>query len=163
MRLVTRFFLLLTMTVVSAAAQSHYGYGFAGVSGIPGRVLYTNWQGTMAHAGLGGQARIGRGWTAGAEVGVISAVDNEYGRTTGLLSAGPEFHLPTGGRFDPFLTGGGSKLGVGGDGWMWFYGGGLNYWFRQRLGIRVEFRDHVWPTEGSSVRFTGVRAGLTFR
>jgi hypothetical protein len=46
---------------------------------------------------------------------------------------------------------------------MLHYGGGLNYWFRPRLAIRFEIRDHVWSPEGTYVHFTSIRGGISFR
>jgi hypothetical protein len=42
------------------------------------------------------------------------------------------------------------------------YGGGVNYWFKERVGLRLEFRDHVFIESGST-HFLNARIGLVFR
>jgi hypothetical protein len=42
------------------------------------------------------------------------------------------------------------------------FGGGVNWWWRDRMGLKVEFRDHV-AAEGGNYHIWGVRFGLTFR
>jgi hypothetical protein len=41
--------------------------------------------------------------------------------------------------------------------------GGLNYWVRERLGLRMEFRYHHWGHGDGPVKFLGFRAGVAFR
>jgi hypothetical protein len=41
-------------------------------------------------------------------------------------------------------------------------GGGINYWFKKRVGLRFEIRDHVFPQDGAAHLLNG-RVGLTFR
>jgi hypothetical protein len=41
-------------------------------------------------------------------------------------------------------------------------GGGVNYWFKERLGARFEFRAHV-PVNTDLQPFYGFRVGITFR
>lgn len=67
---------------------------------------------------------------------------------------------------DPFVTAGvgaGTLNIFGGSGTLVNYGGGVNYWFRQRLGLRLELRDMVTLNKGYKSRhFWGFRAGLAF-
>jgi len=40
--------------------------------------------------------------------------------------------------------------------------GGVNYWFKERVGLRIEVRDHVViPSDGFNL--IGVRFGIAFR
>ena len=41
-------------------------------------------------------------------------------------------------------------------------GGGANWWFKDRIGLRLELRDHI-PLRFESIHFFGVRIGLAFR
>jgi len=41
------------------------------------------------------------------------------------------------------------------------FGGGVNWWFKRGLGLRLEVRDHV-PTTGNG-HLLGFRIGLSFR
>jgi hypothetical protein len=34
---------------------------------------------------------------------------------------------------------------------------------KPKVGLRLEFRDHVWSEDGDAVHFWGVRFGVTFR
>jgi hypothetical protein len=145
-------------------AQHTLGYGFAGVTTLPGRQVYTFWHGNYFHPGIGGEAGIGRWLTLGGEVGGLISTESLQ-RNAAVLSAGPAFHLLPRGttRIDPFVTGGLSVLVSRGAGGMLHYGGGVNYWFRPRLAFRFEVRDHLWAPEGDYVHFTSIRAGISFR
>jgi hypothetical protein len=43
-----------------------------------------------------------------------------------------------------------------------YLGGGLNYWLRERFGIRFEVRHHVWPGGDGTIHLAGVRFGVVF-
>ena len=148
-----------------AAAQGSHGYAFVGATTIPGEPIYTYWQGNYVHAGGGVEGGIGKRLTVGGEVGALISVRETYGRSAALLSFGPGFHLvPRSDRkLDPFISAGVSLLVSRGAGTLFYYGGGANYWFRDRIGLRVEFRDHVWSPEGTALHFAGARIGLSFR
>ena len=86
------------------------------------------------------------------------------GKLFPLMTAPAPHLLPRSDRKpDPFISGGVSLLVSKGAGGLFYYGGGANYWFRDRIGLRVEFRDHVWSPEGTALHFAGVRIGLSFR
>jgi hypothetical protein len=44
-----------------------------------------------------------------------------------------------------------------------YFGGGVNYWARSRLGLRIEYRHHRWGNADGSVQFAGIRFGVVFR
>ena len=149
----------------AAAAQHTHGYFFAGASTIPGRQLYTYWHGNYLHLGGGGQAGLAQRFTLGGEGGALISTAEFYGRNAAILSFGPGFHFFRGSerKFDPFVSRGVSLLAGRGVGGMWYYAGGINYWFRSHLGLRMEYRDHVWSPEGTNLHFVGARVGLCFR
>jgi hypothetical protein len=158
--------IILALVIPSvAAAQGSHGYVFVGATTIPGEPRYTYWQGTYVHAGGGVEGGIGKRFTVGGEIGALISVAEIYGRNGAFLSLGPGFHLVarSGRKLDPFISGGVSLLVSRGAGILFYYGGGTNYWFRDRIGLRVEFRDHVWSPEGTALHFAGVRIGLSFR
>jgi hypothetical protein len=72
-----------------------------------------------------------------------------------------------GGRVKHFLATAGATVGYtlffrSGTANGFNFGGGVNYWFREHLGLRLEFRDNVsttWDTE----HYLGFRVGLAFR
>ena len=84
----------------------------------------------------------------------------------GILSANGSYHFLNGEpsqKLVPFVTGGYSLAFREGSANLFNFGGGVNYWFRERMGLRLEFRDHVIPDGNHSDHFLGFRIGLTFR
>jgi len=158
--------LILVMAALCSAAwgQHSNAYVYGGVTGIPGRQIYTYWHGTYVQAGAGVQGSLGHHFTLGVDVTGLLGVQNTQNNAA-IVSVGPGFHFfgDRDRKIDPFVSGGGAALISSGAGVMYHFGGGANYWFRPRIALRFEFRDHVWLTEGERVHFPGFRAGLTFR
>ncbi len=149
----------------SVPAQHTQGYVFAGPTTIPGPTAYTYWHGNYLHVGGGGEGGIGKRFSLGGEAGLLVSTASTYGRNAGVLSFGPAFHFfPSNERkLDPFVAAGVSAIVSNGAGGMWYIGGGANYWFHRRLGLRIEFRDHVWsPESGEVLHFVGGRFGICF-
>jgi len=148
-----------------AAAQHSHGYMFVGAATIPGETGYTYWHGNYIHAGGGGQFGVGERFTLGGEIGSLISTAERFGRNAGVLSFGPAFHFTrrSGRKLDPFVAGGVSLLVAGGVGGMLHFGGGANYWFHPRIGLRMEFRDHVAYPGGTSFHFVGGRVGICVR
>jgi hypothetical protein len=158
---------LLASCIVASAQQSgSYVYAVTGPVVVP-RSAFTRWDGTFIHAGGGGEARLTNRFGLGGELGVLKPVTNQYAITTGLASVTPAYHFIARGSnrtIDPFVNGGFSVLFGSGAGAAIHYGGGLNYWVRPRLGLRFEFRHHLWsPEAGEAVHLIGFRVGVTFR
>ena len=150
----------------AAPAQHTQAYVFAGSSTIPGPTAYTYWHGSYLHAGGGGEGGIGKRFTVGGEAGLLVSTASTDGRNAGVLSVGPAFHFFSrdGRKLDPFVAAGFSLLVSTGAGGMGYFGGGANYWFHRRIGLRLEFRDHVWsPESGEVLHFVGGRFGICFR
>lgn len=108
--------------------------------------------------GLGGSWSIAPRVAANAEIGGI----NKHG--SGMIGSGNlSFHFkqdPMG--FDPFLTGGFSYVRMySRNGYYVNLGGGANYWFRPRVGLRAEFR--AYPGGGDLNSFSEIRFGVSFR
>ncbi len=137
-----------------AHAQRSNFYMFAGLGGA------THSPGTSAttHLGAGGELVLLKGIGVGAELGILG-----FHNTYGVFSANGYYHLPPHDRdrrFDPFLTVGYSGFVLGGGASLVNFGGGMNYWFLERLGVRLEFRDHYWSRDPVSRQFWGVRLGV---
>jgi hypothetical protein len=146
---------ILSLAAASRVPAQSNGYGFAAFGRETGYSSYF-------HGGIGGDWVIRRGFGAGGEIGGVT------GRRVGapnfaLLSGNGSYHLPTAKEsIDPFITGGISIVTTGGSGdLLWNWGGGANWWLRSRLGVRFEFRDHVWTT--ASRHLAEFRVGLSFR
>jgi hypothetical protein len=43
------------------------------------------------------------------------------------------------------------------------FGGGVDYWMKKRVGLRIEFRDQVWSGPSQTSHFWGARFGVTVR
>ena len=147
-----------------AQISSGYVYAFGGPTVVP-RSAFTRWNGNFVHVGGGGEFRLTDRFALGGEAGVLKPLTNPYAVTTGLVSVTPAWHFiskRSKGRFDPFVDGGLSLLFArGGAGGAVHYGGGVNYWLRRRVGLRFEFRDHLWsPESGETVHLVDFRVGV---
>ena len=154
-------FLLLTLapSVMAQTPQppkehKGYGYGYAGAFGNEGASGFT--------AGVGGDGLVYKGVSVGGDFTVLSP-SLKWGRSFGVLAANGGYHFITSnGKVVPFVTGGpmaffGDGVGVG-----FHVGGGVNYWFKERLGARFEYRMHR-PLNTDLQAFHGFRVGITFR
>ncbi len=139
---------------VGAAAQHSNGYVFGGFGSVSGG------GGSTLQVGVGGEAVFLRYVGIGGEAGAL-APTSDFGAAIAVLSANGYGHIPTRGKWDPFLTAGYSRLQRTGGVNAFNYGGGVNYWFKRHLGLRMEFRDHV-ASEGSNTHFWTFRFGLGF-
>jgi hypothetical protein len=127
-------------------------------------VLGTCWHGyTLTGGGGGGEVFVWRGLTLGGDLAAQRFVEGDP--VFGLLSTNVGYHWvnrqrPA--RFDPFIhwiIGGAftEDLWTGAHG----MGGGLNYWFREGMGLRTEARFQVaGNAEEGLLMF---RIGLSFR
>lgn len=156
--------LILTAASLIASAQiekRHSGHGyvfFAPGTTSPGGC------GTF-HYGGGAEGLVYKGLGAGAEIGYIHPTKN-FGCGLGVFSANGSYHFGnyrSGGVVTPFVTGGYSLLFRSRTANAFNVGGGVTYWFRRGIGLRFEFRDHVWPEEGEVGHLIGFRVGLAFR
>jgi hypothetical protein len=149
---------LSSLTTLPATALD--GYVFVAPGAIGGR-QFTN--GTL-HVGGGVEKLFRERIGVSAEIGALGLWNN-YRGAIGIFSVNGSYHFgDRAGKVDPFVTGGYSlgfrsaTLNFGN------FGGGVNYWFRDGLGLRVEFRDHVHAaSRANALHYWGVRFGLAFR
>ncbi len=131
------------------------GYVFFGPGAITGDGYTTG----MAHIGGGGEILIYKGVGIGAEVGYLTPW-RDFRTGIGIISVDGSYHFNPTRRISPFVTTGYS-LGVReGHVNLLNFGGGVHYWFLDRVGLRLEFRDHVYK---DSDHFLSGRIGLSFR
>jgi hypothetical protein len=119
--------------------------------------------GTM-HIGGGGEALVCKGLGLGGEVGYL-APWRSMGDGIGTFSPDVSYHFrPRDGerKLVPFITGGYTLFFRSGTANGFNFGGGVNYWFREHLGLRLEFRDNVSTTYATE-HSLGFRVGLAFR
>lgn len=121
------------------------------------------------HFGGGGEYIFKGGGSVGAELGYLGPIERlDVG--FGVFSANGGYHFKKAsrsGKTVPFVTAGFTGIfnTHGGDGGFNF-GGGVSHWFKDRVGLRLEFRDNVFGYGFSGndyVHYVNARVGLTFR
>jgi hypothetical protein len=152
---------LAFLTAASVSAQSSHGYAFV----APGGFSVAGFTEATLHGGGGFEAIVVRRWVGvGAEVGWLGPMER-IGSGVGVLSPNGYFHF-AGDRLrgiDPFATAGYTMFFRSGTESLFNFGGGLNWWFRDGIGLKFEIRDHVNPERTRSVHYWGFRFGVTFR
>lgn len=147
--------LVLIILTISAAAQNRgQGYIFAAPGGV------ANGGDATLHFGGGGEGLVYKGLGAGAEIGFMGPA-SYMGEGFGVFSANGSYHFRRDQKLVPFVTSGYTLFFRDGSANLVNFGGGVNYWFRDHLGLRVEFRDHVLPSPNT--HFWEFRFGLAFR
>jgi hypothetical protein len=151
--------LLLFAVCAAAMAQGTSGYVFAAPGGLTvvGHTLST------LQLGGGVDAVFWKGLGVGAELSAIGPT-SDLSSVVGMFSPNGTYHFvhEKDRKVDPFVTAGYTLLFRSGTANLVNFGAGLNYWFRDHAGLRVEFRDHVY-TRGATLHYWGVRLGLSFR
>jgi hypothetical protein len=164
--MMNRIFWLLILTAFlpshsSAQVSQDYrgqGYVFAGPS------YGSYFSSALINAGGGGEGFVHKGMSVGAEIGGFVHTGNTD-TNFGVFSPNVSYHFKGAsgsGRLVPFITGGFSlffklRADPGNN-----VGGGVNYWFKDHLGLRLEVRDHI-PWRSDIDHIVGVRVGLSFR
>jgi hypothetical protein len=151
---------LLAVTLPSAVAaqnKEHHGQGYVFVAPTASS------EGDYGlHFGVGGEGLVYKGLGVGGEIGYLG-VAQDLSRGVGVFSPNVSYNFWRSSKVSPFLTGGYSLI-VGGDGVgnAVNVGGGLQWWFKNHIGMRFEVRDHVYPA-APGFRTVGIRIGLAFR
>jgi hypothetical protein len=146
-------------------------YGYAGSMSNPSQKAFPQ-------MGGGAEVRIAKHFSLHGEISTFLNKNNELFDFKGSdgavrFSIGPGFHFARclNNKLDPFFLGGISARGYYGDTgmeWshgvdrMYYFGAGINYWFFPRYGLKLALVDHLWPTNGTSLHFMDVRAGINF-
>ena len=152
--------IVLTMIQGAALAQSSperkgWGYVVAGAGSSSGDFSNNYFQ----IAG-GGEALVGKGFGLGSEIGYLASF-RSGGNGIALFSGGPSYHFNRGSKLVPFVTGGYSAGFRSGASHGGHFGGGVQYWMKEHVGLRLEFRDHIFSSD--SPHLFQVRVGLSFR
>jgi len=149
-----------------AAAQEkdspRKGQGYVFVA--PGGVTEQGHTDGYLHFGIGGEGVIYKGLGLGAEIGYLFANGcPSCGLGLGSINGYYQFKsVGSSRKLVPFITGGFSAaVGSGGVGSGFNFGGGVNYWLRRRVGLRLEFRDHI-PAEAPDAHLWQGRIGFAF-
>ena len=154
------FSLVLASGSMSGPALAQHSNGYLFVA--PGAVSSGGTSETTVQAGVGFEIALPKGFGAGAELGALGATQYYNESVVLTLSPGAYFHIPRrSSKLDPFVEGGYTAFVRNSVLHLFHFGGGVNYWFRPRLGLRLEFRDHVNRSDGT-LHFWGFRFGLAF-
>jgi len=154
-------FILLPVLALGQEADDKWasrGYGFV----APGAAIGDGSSTELLHFGGGAEGNIYKGLGVGAEIGYLTpleAISNGAGvfSVDGLY----RFHKSRS-KIEPFLVGGYSLLFRSDFANAVNFGGGIDYWFRKKLGMRFEFRDHFSPHYLDDHIIQG-RIGVVFR
>src|SRR5690242_12626041 len=138
-----------------AAQPRGYGYVFGAPGGTaPDRAA-------TVHFGAGGERLIYKGIGAGADIGYLTPT-RDWGAVLGVLSVNGSYHFtPQDRKLIPFVPAGYSLFFRSGKVDLFNFVGGVQYWMKDHLGLRAEFRDHVQPNPNQ--HFWEFRFGLSFR
>lgn len=151
--------LMATQGVVNAQGKNDrrvWGYAFTGVGGSSG-----SGSAALFEAGGGGEGLFYKGLGMGAEVGYVGPF-RDPGNGFGILSTDVVYHFRRSSKLVPFVEGGysmgfrGRARSSGAN-----FGGGVQYWMKDHVGLRVEFRDHGFSSD--SPHLFQIRIGLSFR
>jgi len=151
----------LSLAAGTARAQgSATGYVF----GATGQLRFEDFSVTTFHAGGGGEYLIGGLVGVGAEIGYL-APTRDWGEGIGVFSTNGSLHFRRTGKVIPYVTAGYSMLFDTLDDRLNAFnvGGGVNYWFARRAGLRLELRDHIHSADGTALHWWGFRFGVSFR
>ncbi|MEW6131024.1 MAG: hypothetical protein AB1757_28595 [Acidobacteriota bacterium] len=152
-------FMVMFFTLASTAGLAQtkerqaWGYLFAGAGGSSDGVAL--WQ-----VGGGGDGLMHKGLGIGGELSVIAAGDGGSGGV-GVASVNLSGHFNRANKAQPFITGGATvafSIGAAGGGNV---GGGVQYWFKDRVGLRIEARDYIFSSDRYNLFL--VRVGISFR
>ena len=153
--------LVAVLLPVAAAAQSKEWSGQGYVFVAP---TSTTEGGFGLHIGGGGEGLVYKGLGVGGEIGYLGSADG-LRDGIGVLSTNISYHFTKATKsrkFAPFVTSGYSMLFRSSAVNSVNIGGGANWWFKDRIGLRLELRDHI-PLRSEAIHFFGVRIGLAFR
>jgi hypothetical protein len=130
----------------------------------PGGLTAGGFTNGTVHFGGGGEHRLTPRIGVGAEIGAVGSWRN-FRSAIGMFSINGSYHFADrGAKFDPFITGGYSLGFRSGTLNFGNFGGGANYWFRERIGFRGEFRDHLHVSDRvADPHYWGFRFGVAFR
>lgn len=125
----------------------------------PGVATSQGARNSTLHAGGGGEFFIHKGFAFAGEGGYLAPFQNP-GDGLGVLSTDGAYHFNRKAKTVPFVNAGYSLFFRGGVANAVNFGGGATYWFKDRLGLRFEVRDHYVPS--LSEHYLGFRVGLAF-
>lgn len=119
---------------------------------------------TFLNFGGGGEGFLKGGLSVSGEVGGFTPASS-FNDGFGILSADVGYHFLKASqsrKLVPFVSGGYSLFFRSESASGVNFGGGVNYWLKDHIGLRFEIRDHV-VVEYPDIHYIGFRFGMAFR
>jgi hypothetical protein len=151
------------IAVAGPAAAQGLGYAIVGPAGYSG---FFGGAAGLGHAAGGGEVLTGGRVGGGGEFGILAGTGGALLVTSinAVFHLGPGRATPGRSRLSPYVSGGYTRMSSGEGSFNgWNVGAGADLWFKPRVGLRVEFRDHVRPDSRGGVHYWAVRAGVALR
>lgn len=151
--------ILAAVTITSAAygqVPKSHGYVVQGFGQVDSNAF--------GHTAFGGEGAVWKGLSVGGEIGAAYGLSGRYPPTIGFANLSVGYHFTAGRKdtkFDPFVMTGPTLAFRNGTGGGWHLGAGLNYWFKERVGLRAEFRTNAITSD--LYQWPQFRVGITFR
>lgn len=148
---------LAAVGMVPLAAHTTAGHGYALFSFDAGDA-----QDSLLSLGAGGEGYLCRGLAAGAELAYLFPA-RCFRCGVGLLSLNPSYHFTSrrhSQKIVPFVTAGYTLGFREGTANLFNWGGGATFWFKESLGLRLEYREHRFRDERF---YNTIRVALAFR
>ena len=151
---------LVLCAAARAAGAQALGYAVAGPAGYKG---FFSSNAGLVHAAGGGEVLAGGRLGGGGEFGVLAGSGGAL-LVTSVNGVYHGYRITDAQKVQPFLTGGYTYM-TNGEGSFnaWNLGGGVDVWFKDHAGLRVEYRDHIRPDDRGAVHYWAIRAGVVFR
>jgi len=143
---------------VAGQDQNSRAQGYAFIA--PGNSFGTS----TLHFGGGGECDLYKGLGFGVELGYMAPTKSLRGGI-GILSPNGRyaFRYFDDSKLIPYITAGYSLLFRSGTANAFNYGGGVDYWFADKVGLKVEFRDHLVFNCRRDCHAYQIRLGFSFR
>jgi len=149
-------FLTLLVQEVSAEDRRGWFYLFAGAGRGSG-----DGSPSVVQGGAGGEFLLKSGFGLGGEFNHTTSARRTGGFSAAAVNASYHFGGREAGRkLVPFVTGGGFFM-LGGRDAGADIGGGIQYWWTDRMALRVEFRTHILSSDVPYIHM--VRFGIALR
>jgi hypothetical protein len=152
---------LLILNSMGSSQAYPQGIGYA----VAGPAVRTGFFGSAAdavHFAGGGELLVKQRIGIGGELGLLGGSN-----ALRVISLNGAFHftrLAKSRTLEPFPTSGYTRMGSGeGSFSAWNIGAGADYWVSERIGIRLEVRDHVRPDPRGTAQYWSIRGGIVFR
>ena len=153
-------FLIVLVPVFSMAQEDQetkaQSYAFVGLGDLLGS--------SAVHFGGGGEVDFYKGFGFGIDLGYL-APSRSLSSGVGVLSPDGRyaFRRTADSRLIPYVTAGYSLLFRNGTLNAVNFGGGIDYWFADKYGMKLEFRDHVIENCRYNCHAYQFRGGVSFR